>query len=83
MADDPRLLELYEGTGTDGTGRTLAEILGSNFDNATASMKAVRDEVAAWRCVDDRDSRVRFVVEQERANEYGVRSVVEHVKGES
>jgi hypothetical protein len=45
-------------------------------DNATASMKAVRDEVAAALGVDDRDSRVRFVVEQERARVYGVRIVV-------
>jgi hypothetical protein len=45
-------------------------------DNATASMKAVRDEVAAWLGVDDRDPRVRFVVEQERAKTYAVRIVV-------
>jgi hypothetical protein len=51
-------------------------------DNATASMKAVRDEVAAWLGVDDRDSRVRFVVEQERAKGYAVRIVVGHVEGE-
>jgi hypothetical protein len=42
-------------------------------DNATASMKAVRDEVAAWLGVDDRDPRVRFIVEQERAKTYAVR----------
>jgi hypothetical protein len=42
-------------------------------DNATASMKALRDEVAAWLGVDDRDPRVRFVVEQERAKGYAVR----------
>lgn len=35
-------------------------------DNATASMKAVRDEVASWLGVDDRDPRVSFRVEQRR-----------------
>lgn len=35
-------------------------------DNAVGAMKAVRDEVAAWLGVDDRDPRVRFVVEQEK-----------------
>lgn len=33
-------------------------------DNAVGAMKAVRDEVAAWLGVDDRDPRVRFIVEQ-------------------
>jgi Opioid growth factor receptor (OGFr) conserved region len=32
MDDDPRLLAFYAGTGTDGAGRTLAEILGSSFE---------------------------------------------------
>lgn len=46
-------------------------------DNATASMKAVRDTVAEWLHVDDGDtSRVRFVVEQERGP-YAVRVAVE------
>jgi hypothetical protein len=46
-------------------------------DNAVAAMKGVRDEVASWLRVDDGDSRVRFVVAQERAATYGVRIVVE------
>jgi hypothetical protein len=41
-------------------------------DNAVASMKAPRDATAAWLAVDDRDPRVRFVVEQERGA-YGLR----------
>jgi hypothetical protein len=32
MDDDARLLAFYEGTGTDGAGRTIAEILDSNFE---------------------------------------------------
>lgn len=35
-------------------------------DNAVGSMKAVRDEVAAWLGVDDADPRVTWRVEQER-----------------
>lgn len=35
-------------------------------DNAVGSMKAVRDEVAAWLGVDDGDPRVRFVVVQQK-----------------
>jgi hypothetical protein len=51
-------------------------------DNATASMKAVRDEVASWLRVNDGDrSRVRFVVVQEGAPFYGVGIGIEHVAG--
>jgi hypothetical protein len=35
-------------------------------DNAVAAMKGVRDEVAKWLGVSDRDPLVRFAVEQER-----------------
>lgn len=35
-------------------------------DNLVASMKAVRDEVAAWLGVDDGDARVEWRVEQRR-----------------
>jgi hypothetical protein len=52
-------------------------------DNATSSMKAVRDEVAAWLGVDDRDPRVRFLVEQERAKSYGVRIEVRTASSEA
>ena len=45
-------------------------------DNATASAKAVRDEVARWLGVDDRDPRVVFVVHQRRAK-WGVEIAVE------
>lgn len=51
-------------------------------DNATASMKAVRDEVASWLRVNDGDtSRVRFVVVQEVAPAHGVGIGIEHVEG--
>ncbi|MGO8993573.1 MAG: hypothetical protein ACLQVI_09600 [Polyangiaceae bacterium] len=51
-------------------------------DNATTSMKAVRDEVASWLRVNDGDrSRVRFVVVQEVAPFYGVGIGIEHVGG--
>lgn len=35
-------------------------------DNAVGAMKAVRDAVAAWLRVDDRDTRVTWVVKQAR-----------------
>ncbi len=35
-------------------------------DNAVGAMKAVRDEVAAWLGVDDRDPRVTWKVKQAR-----------------
>jgi len=41
-------------------------------DNAVSSAKATRDAVATWLGVDDRDSRVTWRVEQERAP-WGVR----------
>ena len=41
-------------------------------DNAVSSAKATRDAVAAWLGVDDRDGRVTWRVEQERAP-WGVR----------
>ncbi len=41
-------------------------------DNAVSSAKAVRDEVARWLGVDDRDGRVTWEVRQERAP-WGVR----------
>jgi len=51
-------------------------------DNATASMKGVRDEVASWLRVNDGDrSRVHFVVVQELAAAYGVGIGIEHVEG--
>lgn len=41
-------------------------------DNAVSSAKATRDAVATWLGVDDRDGRVTWRVEQERAP-WGVR----------
>ena len=41
-------------------------------DNAVCSAKATRDAVAQWLALDDRDPRVMWVVEQERAP-WGVR----------
>jgi hypothetical protein len=50
-------------------------------DNAVASMKGVRDEVASCLRVDDGDARVRFVVGQERGP-YTVRVEVRTATGE-
>lgn len=35
-------------------------------DNAVGALKAVRDEVAAWLGVDDRDERIEWVVAQSK-----------------
>lgn len=47
-------------------------------DNLARACKAVRDEVAAWLGVDDRDPRVTWVCAQEKAPRgvYGVRILV-------
>jgi hypothetical protein len=47
---------------------TLVRCAGGQLDddNATGSMKAVRDEVARWLGVDDGDASVRWRVEQRR-----------------
>lgn len=47
-------------------------------DNAARAAKAVRDEVARWFGVDDRDPRITWHVGQERrgVKEYGVRILV-------
>lgn len=44
-------------------------------DNLRASLKATRDGVADWLGIDDRDARVRWLYDQERAGvrTYGVR----------
>lgn len=45
----------------------IAPSSGLDDDNLAGSLKAVRDAVAAWIGVDDRDrERVRYVYEQER-----------------
>jgi hypothetical protein len=46
-------------------------------DNATASAKAVRDEVARWLGVDDGDPRVTWRVLQRRAP-WGVEIAIDH-----
>jgi hypothetical protein len=39
---------------------------GLDDDNLGSSFKAIRDEVAAWLGIDDRDPRVRWRCEQEK-----------------
>lgn len=46
-------------------------------DNAVASLKAVRDEVARWLGVDDADARVAFRVEQRRVERRDVGVLIE------
>lgn len=41
-------------------------------DNLNSAMKGVRDEVAAWLGVNDRDPRVTWKYGQRRAKEWGV-----------
>jgi hypothetical protein len=45
-------------------------------DNLQGSAKHVRDAVAAWLGIDDRDPRVSWHVGQERSKTYGVRILV-------
>lgn len=42
-------------------------------DNLQRSLKAIRDEVAAWAGIDDGDARMEWHYEQERSPAYGVR----------
>ena len=39
---------------------------GLDDDNAASAFKAIRDEVAVWLGIDDRDPRVRWTVRQEK-----------------
>lgn len=52
-------------------------------DNMHGAFKGIRDEVAAWLGLDDRDVRVRFRLVQQRAQRgyYGVRITVEDLVG--
>jgi hypothetical protein len=45
---------------------------GLDSDNLAGAMKAVRDGVADWLGVDDRDPRVRWVYEQRRSPTWAV-----------
>jgi hypothetical protein len=45
-------------------------------DNAVGAMKAVRDEVAAWLGIDDRDPQVTWRVEQEKCPRVGAGTVI-------
>lgn len=45
-------------------------------DNAVGAMKAVRDEVAAWLGIDDRDPRVTWRVDQEKTPKLRAGTVV-------
>lgn len=45
-------------------------------DNAIGSMKAVRDAVAAWLRVDDRDTRVTWHVEQAKCHRSETETVI-------
>jgi hypothetical protein len=56
---------------------TLTRLIGPrgqrmDDDNLAGGMKSIRDEVARWLGVDDRDPRVRYVCEQRKADEWGV-----------
>lgn len=51
----------------------LANSNGLDSDNLLSSAKGIRDQIAAWLGVDDRDPRVTWEYAQERAKEYGVR----------
>lgn len=51
----------------------LAPSNGLDTDNLLSSQKGVRDQIATWLGVDDRDPRVTWEYAQERAREYGVR----------
>lgn len=42
-------------------------------DNLSSAFKAVRDAVAAYLGLDDRDSRLRFVCKQEKAKQASIR----------
>ena len=46
-------------------------------DNAVGSMKAARDEVAAWLGVDDRDPRVRWNVTQAKTPKLRQGTIIE------
>ena len=46
-------------------------------DNLQGSFKAVRDGVADVFGIDDRDSRIKFSYQQEKAREYGIRIEIE------
>lgn len=55
---------------------------GLDDDNLSGAMKAVRDAVAEWLGVDDKDERVRYAYGQERTKEWGVRiEFVPHCEG--
>lgn len=46
-------------------------------DNLRGALKAVRDEVASWLRIDDRDPRVRWAYAQERVQSFAVRIRIE------
>lgn len=45
-------------------------------DNLAGAFKAIRDEVANWLGIDDRDARVTWVVEQQKVKRDGVGVVI-------
>jgi hypothetical protein len=54
----------------------LAPSAGLDDDNLSGSCKAVRDQVAKWLGVDDKDPRVKYRYQQQRAP-WGVRINIE------
>ena len=54
---------------------------GLDSDNLVGCFKHCRDQVAEWLGIDDRDSRVTWIVDQERgpARTYGVRVAFKYV----
>lgn len=54
---------------------------GLDDDNLAGSLKAVRDEVAKWLCVDDRKRDVvRYAYAQQRGKEWGVTVLFESMQ---
>jgi hypothetical protein len=55
----------------------LGPSAGLDSDNLAGALKAVRDGVADWLGIDDRDPRVAWVCDQRRAACWGVEIAVE------
>lgn len=52
---------------------------GLDLDNLQSSQKAVRDQIAQWLGIDDRDLRVTWKYDQRREKAWGVEVVVDNV----
>lgn len=45
---------------------------GLDDDNLHGALKGVRDQIAAWLGIDDRDKRVKWICEQRRGGDWAV-----------